>query len=69
MPGTLVNIKKLPTAVSLSESAEMKVVCLLSLALALAAAVLLDSVHGTPSQQSDGIVAAGDRCLVCKINM
>lgn len=67
MPGTLVNIKKLPTAVSLSESAEMKVVCLLS--LALAAAVLLDSVHGTPSQQSDGIVAAGDRCLVCKINM
>ena len=67
MSGTLVNIKKLPTAVSLSESAEMKVVCLLS--LALAAAVLLDSVHGTPSQQSDGIVAAGDRCLVCKINM
>ena len=48
-------------------SAEMKVVCLLS--LALTAAVLLHSVNGTPSQQSSHVMsdAAGDRYLVCKI--
>ena len=45
----------------------MKVLCLLS--LAVTAAVLLDSVNGTPSQQSshDMSDAAGDRYLVCKI--
>ena len=43
----------------------MKVVCLLS--LALTAAVLLDSVNGSPSQRSDMSDAAGDRYLVCKI--
>ena len=43
----------------------MKVVCLLS--LALTAAVLLDSVNGSPSQRSDMSDAAGDRYLVCNI--
>ena len=37
----------------------MKVLCLLSLALTVT--MLLDCVYGAPSQQSDGIDAAGDR--------
>ena len=43
----------------------MKVLCLLS--LAITAAVLLHSVNGSPSQQSDMSDAAGERYLVYKI--
>ena len=68
MPPTLVNKEAPHDRVSNRYlSAEMKVVCLLS--LALTAAVLLDSVNGIPSQRSDMIMsdAAGDRYLVCNI--